>query len=88
MAERQLLESFSRMLPELLRFSSASHLLEHIPDEMQAHHRANEAPTAPALAALPRRSVDLWDGWGDAGAGIGGAALDDDAESLDLSGVL
>lgn len=72
---------------ELLRFSSASHLLENIPDEMQAHHRAAEpiAPTAPALAALPRGS-DLWDGWGD--AGVGAAALDDDAESLDLSGVL
>lgn len=54
---------------------------------MQAHHRAAEpiAPTAPALAALPRGS-DLWDGWGD--AGVGAAALDDDAESLDLSGVL
>ena len=40
-AERQLLESFSRMLPELLRFSSASHLLSKISDEMQSHHKVN-----------------------------------------------
>lgn len=41
-AERQLLESFSRMLPELLRFSSASHLLAKIPEELQAHHRVKK----------------------------------------------
>ena len=46
-AERQLLESFSRMLPELLRFSSANHLLDRIPEEMQAPHRVthNAEPT-------------------------------------------
>ena len=37
--ERALLESFSRMLPELLRFSSSSRLLTHIPESMQAVHR-------------------------------------------------
>lgn len=71
-AERQLLKSFSHMLPELrtlraslhampytmvclhrsdpcpacvysVRFSSASHLLSKISDEMQAHHRVNHA---------------------------------------------
>lgn len=42
-AERQLLESFSKMLPELLRFSSASHLLSNISEEMQSHHRVNRA---------------------------------------------
>jgi TATA-box binding protein (TBP) (component of TFIID and TFIIIB) len=48
--ERQLQESFSRMLPELLRFSSANALLEKIPEELQAHHRvAEEAPAAPAV---------------------------------------
>ena len=49
--ERQLLESFSRMLPELLRFSSAAHLLGQIPDEMQAHHRIKHALAATAVAA-------------------------------------
>ena len=47
-AQRDLLQSFSRMLPELLRFSSASHLLEQIPEALQAHHRvAQSAVTQP-----------------------------------------
>ena len=37
--ERQLLASWSRMLPELLRYSSASGVLESIPESLQAHHR-------------------------------------------------
>ena len=37
--ERALNKSFSRMLPELLRFSSSSRLLTEIPDELQAVHR-------------------------------------------------
>lgn len=40
--ERQLLASFSRMLPELLRFSSASQILDKIPQELQDHHRVKE----------------------------------------------
>ena len=66
-AERQLIESFSRMMPELLRFSSSNHLLRLIPEELQKHHRAtsktqkavvineNNAPVA--------KKVNLWDGW-------------------------
>jgi hypothetical protein len=71
--ERQLLASFSRMLPgarlcsshdsfrvayrtapalaELLRFSSASHILESIPQELQDHHRVKER-VAPVVADL------------------------------------
>ena len=41
-AERQLLESWSRMLPELLRFSSSHHLLKLIPKEQQECHRVDE----------------------------------------------
>jgi len=52
-AERQLLESFSRMLPELLRFSSANHLLELIPDEVQAHHRIASGSGGGASSLLP-----------------------------------
>ena len=37
-AQRQLFASFSRMLPELLRFSSSSGLLSLIPSEQQEHH--------------------------------------------------
>lgn len=39
------------MLPELLRFSSASHILESIPQELQSHHRVKER-VAPALSEL------------------------------------
>ena len=61
-AERQLLESFSRMLPELLRFSSASHLLSKISEDMQAHHRiANPSRVVPANAeaavSVPSRAL-------------------------------
>ena len=38
-AERELLGSFSRMLPELLRFSSASELRNLIPEELREVHR-------------------------------------------------
>ena len=41
-AERQLLESWSRMLPELLRFSSSHHLLKLIPKEQQERHRVDD----------------------------------------------
>ena len=42
-AQRQLLDSFSRMLPELLRFSSAHTLPAKIPDELQRAHRHDQA---------------------------------------------
>lgn len=51
--ERDLLASFSRMLPELLRHSSASRLLSLIPEELQAVHR----PRAVALAPPPATVV-------------------------------
>ena len=58
-AQRQLLDSFSRMLPELLRFSSAHTLLAKIPEELQRAHRQdqqgrNEAPEAVADTARNR----------------------------------
>ena len=73
--ERQLLASFSRMLPgallphlhahdhavhpavpalaELLRFSSASHILEKIPQELQDHHRVKEKIAPPTVDLKP-----------------------------------
>ena len=52
MAQRQLLASWSRMLPELLRFSSANHLLKLIPDSLQdAHRRRVDAPTTTTTTA-------------------------------------
>ena len=86
-AERQLLASFARMLPELLRYSSASALLAKIPEAQQALHRAEPATGGDAVVgATPQARtapVDLWDGWGDAGAAEPSAAsavaVDDDA---------
>jgi hypothetical protein len=56
--ERSLNASFYRMLPELLRYSSAHQLVDHIPESVQAVHRG--MPAAASLAApvapVPRRS--------------------------------
>jgi TATA-box binding protein (TBP) (component of TFIID and TFIIIB) len=73
--ERDLQRSFARMLPELLRFSSAARLLEQIPEEQQAHHRvdaADAAGTAPSSApaaatASAASAASVWSGWGDVG---------------------
>ena len=90
-AERQLHDSFARMLPELLRFSSSAALLVKIPEEQQAHHRVGAEGEQQAIVegAPPeqgRRSqnarralskaVDLWAGWGDA-VDADGAESDD-----------
>ena len=54
------------MLPELLRFSSASRLLELIPEELQNVHRT-DAPVANTFAvATSASSANVWDGWADA----------------------
>ncbi|MGZ0213794.1 MAG: hypothetical protein ACKVI4_15080, partial [Actinomycetales bacterium] len=59
--ERQLLASWSRMLPELLRFSSRAHLLADIPDELQKFHRL--APNnASGAAALTDGSMQVVEG--------------------------
>lgn len=61
MTERQLLASWSRMLPELLRFSSRAHLLADIPDELQKFHRL--APNnASGAAVLADGSIQVVDG--------------------------
>ena len=74
-AERQLLGSFARMIPELLRFSSASALLAKIPEAQQAHHRPSTGTSAADADAADENSapraarrnapVDLWADWDD-----------------------
>ena len=87
MAERQLLGSFARMLPELLRYSSASALLAKIPDAQQAYHRHDgEEEGAGAATGAPARTqkakaADPWAGWGDAVEGP--AVADDDGDAAD-----
>ena len=44
--ERDLQDSFARMLPELLRFSSSSRLIDLIPEETRLIHRPTAAEEA------------------------------------------
>ena len=87
--ERDLQRSFARMLPELLRFSSAARLLEQIPEEQQAHHRidaADAAGMAPSSAPAPAAAASaasVWSGWGDVGDGVDGVDADVDADDGD-----
>ena len=55
-AERQLLGSFSRMLPELLRYSSASHLVNEFPEALRNVHRVKSAEDADDGEAEPTRA--------------------------------
>ena len=43
--ERDLTSSFYRILPELLRFSSSSHMLKYIPEEIQNIHKGTRMDT-------------------------------------------
>ena len=82
------------MLPELLRFSSASRLLELIPEELQNAHRT-DAPAAAATTAASAAtrapeaaaSADVWDGWADAheADGLALEANNDSDDDLDLT---
>ena len=89
-AERQLLGSFSRMLPELLRYSSASALLAKIPEAQQAHHRVaakasdGEGPARPPSGRAPRADVDLWADWGRAEAAETEAEAEAEAPPAEL----
>lgn len=93
--ERQLHESFARMLPELLRYSSASHLLSLIPEEIQDIHRTDaskasgsESRAQTRHAPASNHSSLLWDGWEDASEVPGAAGRvygSSDEEDVDLS---
>ena len=85
------------MLPELLRFSSSAHLLEHIPEEQQRHHRvsAGTGANATVVSYAAQRAQEaganggLWAGWGDGAAapGLSGALAEADTDGLDLDGL-
>ena len=70
---------------ELLRFSSASHLLKHIPEETQVYHRSTVSASTSNL--IEQSSVDLWAGWDHRKSGGGSliAALENAGEALDLA---
>lgn len=88
--ERQLQASWYRMMPELLRYSSSSRLLTHIPDEVQQIHRRDAREPVP-VEAPPAAASDaggLWDGWKSAGPSQSSATFfpeEDDGEDLDLT---
>jgi len=88
--ERQLHDSYMRMLPELLRYSSSSSLLCKISEEIQSVHRTDSvvedkltAPKAPQCSAPL-----LWEDWDDAkGEACDKSAYGDDYDDgeVDLS---
>lgn len=73
------------MRAELLRYSSASGILERIPEAMQAHHRVNEDESVfvqredVPMVAIGRRTRTY-----DAHSSLK-AAFEEDTESVDLS---
>ena len=76
--ERSLHASFMRMLPELLRFSSSSRLLEHIPEALRgAHQKQHGAPVAPDAAV--QREEEEEEEWEEEEEEAGPGAIDDDA---------
>ena len=85
------------MLPELLRFSSSAHLLEHIPEELQKHHRVSigvktnvaKVSYAPQRPKSVTGGGGIWEGWSDGAASSGlHAALDaEETDDLDLDGL-
>ncbi len=80
------------MLPELLRFSSSAHLLEHIPEELQKHHRVSaNAKTNAAIVSYASQhpkstsgGAGIWEGWSDGATSSGLAAALDTEENDDL----
>ena len=98
-AERQLLESFSRMLPELLRFSSANHLLSVIPEALQEHHRRKKDAVPQVVIRSARQAAlsktkpqqDLWEGWEDsapmAEAASDASEQEEEEAEMDLDGL-
>ena len=85
--ERQLHDSYMRMLPELLRYSSSSSLLSKISAEIQSVHRSDSVVEETRSAAkAPRSAQLLWDDWDDAkGEVCGHSCDDDDDEEVDLA---
>ena len=80
--ERQLHSSYMRMLPELLRYSSAHSLLSEIDEETQNVHRTDLLTMPPPVTAP---SEFLWDGWASTTKNITNIVDGDDEEDVDLS---
>lgn len=85
--ERQLQSSLSRMFPELLRFSSAIHTLDKVPEHLKDVHRPIVAGgSATSKPAHNDTKNGIWDGWGDAAPLSAQMAVDiDSGDDMDLS---
>ena len=60
-----LLASWARMIPELLRFSSASRICELLPEEIRNVHRPSLQEREQEEERVSTCTAGLWDGWGD-----------------------
>ena len=83
--ERQLHDSYMRMLPELLRYSSSSSLLSKISAEIQSVHRRTDSVVEEKRSATkaPLSTHLLWDDWDDAKGKVCGHSCDDDDDDDD-----
>lgn len=63
-AERDLLRSFSRMLPEILRFSSSHDLVANADEELRNCHRPVRENAAPAPVQRDAPQGGVFEGWG------------------------
>jgi hypothetical protein len=67
--QRDLIESFSYLAPELLRFSDRTDLLEHIPESYKAFHRPDitktQARTKDVVISSRAREAAIMRGFGD-----------------------
>ena len=75
--ERSLLASFSRMMPELLRFSSSARLLDQISEELQRAHRPGGANEKQAVETCTPPAQTLPEPDGDATSEEGADDVDD-----------
>lgn len=82
--ERQLNTSWARMLPELLRFSSRSRLLEIIPEHIKSVHRTSmECSSRSSRPTLGADSQQLMEGWVTSTEGVVEELNDEEDEEED-----
>lgn len=75
------------MLPQLLKYSSASRLVSMFPKELQEAYDVGVVH-AKQTAPVNRASTSMWDGWADASEVVGAGAKEygsSDEEGLDLT---
>ena len=64
-ALRQLHESYLKMLGELLRFTTKSHLRQYLPEDVRDAY-FTEQTEVKKVSMQPRKKADIWEDWVDA----------------------